>query len=66
MTYSKVSIELDAYDFITRIRIYASITQRGKLTEEFINKEYVNWYMMFNETLVKDVNKTSIKCLENL
>lgn len=66
MTYSKVSIEVDNYDAITRIRIYASVTQSAKLTENFVNPEYKNWYLMFNETLVSDINKTSVSCLENL
>ena len=65
MTYDRVSIEVDNYDAITRIRIYASITQSGKLTSNYLNQEYVNWYLMFNETIVKDIGHTVIKSLEN-
>lgn len=64
MTYKKVSFELNDEDILTRIRIYASPTQIGKLTPDFKNQEYKNWYLMFNETLVENVGSTIINCLE--
>ena len=63
MTYKKVSIELDNYDSITRVRIYASPTQSGKLIDTYLKEEYPNWYLMFSESIVKDIGKTVIPAL---
>ena len=64
MTYKRVSFELNDDGTLTRIRIYASPTQRAKLTENYKKQEYTNWYLMFNETIVKDVGATILNCLE--
>lgn len=64
MTYKKASFELDDEDKLTRIRIYASPTQIGKLTPNYKNQEYKNWYLLFNETTVRDIGNTIINCLE--
>lgn len=65
MTYQKVTVEVDNYDNITRIRIYCSLTQEAKLSYPFNKEEFTNWYLMFNESIIHDIGKTSIKCLEN-
>lgn len=65
MTYNRVTIELNAYDQITRIRIYASSTQASKLTNKYLNSEHTHWYLLFNETTFTNIGNTKLKCLDN-
>lgn len=68
MTFSKVTIELNpSDDVILRIRLYASTTQRGKLIP--INKDQENrpnWYLLFAEATIYDVNQTTFSPVEDL
>lgn len=68
MTFSKVTIELNPFDGISmRIRLYASPTQRGKLKAIYKDEENrPNWYLLFSEALIYDVNNTSFHPTEGL
>lgn len=61
MTFSKVTIELDSVENVKfRVRLYASKTQTGKLIETHLDEENrPNWYLLFAEALVYDVNSTT-------
>lgn len=61
MTFSKVTIELDPKDNVKyRIRLYASKTQSGKLIDTHLDEtNRPNWYLLFAEALIYDVNTTS-------
>ena len=68
MTFKKVTIELDPLEGVAfRIRLYAEPTQSGKLVGtclDSINKP--NWYMLFSEALIYDINNTSFAPTNNL
>ena len=68
MTFSKVTIELNPFDGVSmRIRLYASPTQRGKLEAIYKDEENrPNWYLLFSEALIYDVNNTSFHPMEGL
>lgn len=67
MTFSHVTVELDVDENTPlRFRLYASSTQSGKMLEEHLDKENrPNWYLLFAEANIKNVNLTSIIPLEN-
>lgn len=68
MTFSKVTVELNPLAGVAlRIRLYASSTQSGKLKN--INKDKENkpnWYMLFSEALIYDINQTTFHPSEGL
>ena len=63
MTFKKVSVEL--YEDSLRLRLYANSTQIGKLIDEHLNEETPNWYLLFAEATIKDINKTKINTIED-
>ena len=64
MTYKRITVEVK--EDIT-IRLYASPTQSGKMIPE--HKDLTNapnWYMLFAEARIYDVNETAIPSLDTL
>lgn len=64
MTFKYVTVELLENDAI-RLRLYANSTQIGKLIEEHLDKDKPNWYLLFVETTISDINKTKINAVED-
>jgi len=65
MTFSKVTIELNTDSM--RIRLYASTTQSGKLLNIYKDLENrPNWYMLFSEAVIFDINQTTFYPTEGL
>ena len=63
MTFKKVSVEL--YEDSLRLRLYANSTQIGKLIDEHLNVDTPNWYLLFAEATIKDINQTKINTIED-
>lgn len=65
MTFSKVTIELNSDSL--RIRLYASTTQSGKLLNIYKDLENrPNWYMLFSEAVIFNINQTTFHPTEGL
>ena len=64
MTFRKVTIEL-LDDVSMRIRLYANYTQSGKLVEEHKDESKPNWYMLFSEATIYNVDNTVFSPTEN-
>lgn len=63
MTFKNVSVEL--FKDSIRLRLYANSTQIGKLIDEHLNTDTPNWYLLFAEATIKDINKTTINNIED-
>ena len=67
MTYSHVTVEVNPYaDTALRLRVYATSTQSGKLIASHIKKDKPNWYLLFAEASISNVNTAKIEAFEKL
>ena len=67
MTFKYVTVEINPdSNHVLRLRLYASSTQIGKLIDSHTDKEKANWYLLFAEAYISNVNEVSIFALENL
>lgn len=67
MTYRYVTVEVNPGDgYALRLRLYASPTQIGKLIASHKNPENTNWYLLFAEAYIYDVNNVEPNAFENL
>lgn len=66
MTFRYVTVEVDVDENTPlRVRLYASPTQIGKLIDEHVDETKPNWYLLFAEAKITNINVTSIIPLEN-
>ena len=67
MTFKYVTVEINPDNTsVLRLRLYASSTQIGKLIDSHTDKEKTNWYLLFAEAYISNVNEVSIAAFENL
>lgn len=67
MTYRYVTVEVNPDNVhMLRLRLYASPTQVGKLIDSHIDKEKPNWYLLFAEAYISDVNNVKISAFEKI
>lgn len=67
MTFERATFEIDDSDALTRVRLYTSQTQIGKIVDSHKNKDDMpNWYLLFAEAEIYNINQTGIPCLDNL
>lgn len=64
MTFTHVTVETFENGTI-RLRLYASSTQIGKLIDSHVNPTYKNWYLLFAEAEIYDINKIEPSVFEN-
>lgn len=67
MTFRYVTVEVDPDEaHALRLRLYTSPTQIGKLISTHKNPDNTNWYLLFAEAYIYDVNKVEPSAFENL
>ena len=67
MTFRYVTVEINPNNTSAlRLRLYASPTQIGKLISSHKNTEYTNWYLLFAEAYVYNVDQIAPSVFENL
>ena len=64
MTFRYVTVEVNE-DGTVRLRLYASPTQIGKLIQTHKNPDNTNWYLLFAEAEIYDINKIETSAFEN-
>ena len=66
MTFRYVTVEVNPDNtHVLRLRLYASPTQIGKLITTHKNPDNTNWYLLFAEAYIYDVNKIEPSVFEN-
>lgn len=67
MTYRYVTVEINPDDTNSlRLRVYASPTQIGKLIDDNIDETKANWYLLFAESYISNIDNVSVPALETL
>lgn len=67
MTFRYVTVEVNPDDTnVMRLRLYASPTQIGKLLPSHKNAENTNWYLLFAEAYIYNVDQIAPSVLESL
>jgi hypothetical protein len=67
MTFKYVTVEVNpTNDAYLRIRLYASPTQSGKLIDSHLDESKPNWYLLFAEAYISNVNEVSIKAFDDI
>ena len=67
MTFEYVTIEINPdNENVLRLRLYTSSTQIGKLINSHTKPVNTNWFLLYAEAYVSNVNQTEIFAFENL
>lgn len=67
MTFRYVTVELNPdNENVLRLRLYASPTQIGKLIDSHTDEEKPNWYLLFAEAYISNVDEVRPSVFENL
>ena len=67
MTFWWILVDLNPSNGASmRIRMYCSETQTGKIVTLHNNKDYPEWYLLYAEAYIYDINTAKIDSLENI